>query len=125
MTTTQTTTHVKTIDVNCLEWLDKVNGNSYFAGSVTVNYKMPDEKTYYLPFQYGYGSQYEEAAKAELIKRGLLDKEKIGYYGLPRYSRENGIIYRGRLVDKCKKAELTGFTKLAEQEAKKEPQTIS
>ena len=29
---------IKTIDVNCLEWFDKINGNSYFAGEIIVNY---------------------------------------------------------------------------------------
>jgi hypothetical protein len=50
-------TSIKTLDVKTLEWFDKVNGNSYFAGHVIVNYGMSDERKYKMPFQYGYGEQ--------------------------------------------------------------------
>ena len=30
--------NIKTIDVNCKEWFDKLNGNSYFAGTISINY---------------------------------------------------------------------------------------
>lgn len=56
---------IKTIDVHCKEWFDKVNGNSYFAGEVIVNAGKKNETTIKLPFQYGYGEQYRhEAFKA-------------------------------------------------------------
>lgn len=104
---------VKTIDVNAMEWFDKVNGNSYFAGNVTTNYGMEDEQIYFMPFQYGYGSQYEQEAKTLLIKHKVLPD--IGFTALSSYCRENGIIYRGTKVGNCKKAELTRITKLIEQ----------
>lgn len=102
----------KTIDINCLEWFDRINGNSYFAGNVTVNYGMADEFKFYLPFQYGYGNQYEHEAGTQLSKRGYLPC--FEGYGLPRYCRENNIILRSSLIDKCKKRELTNITKLIE-----------
>jgi len=56
---------IKTIDVNCKEWFDKVNGNSYFSGEVIVNAGKKNETTIKLPFQYGYGDHYRhEAFKA-------------------------------------------------------------
>lgn len=103
----------KTIDINCLEWFDKVNGNSYFAGTVTVNLGMPNEFRFYLPFQYGYDSQYLHEAATQLHKRGYL----TGYadYGsFTRYCREYGIILRYQLIDRCKKAELKAIDKLIE-----------
>ena len=36
----------KTIDVNAKEWIDKKHGNSYFCGTVTLNYGMKNEETF-------------------------------------------------------------------------------
>ncbi len=101
----------KTIDINCLSWFDRINGNSYFAGSVTVNFGLTDEFTFNMPFQYGYDSQYETEAGQQLHKRGYLP----GFGDMPhiqRYCRENDIIYRKQFSDNCKKRELTIFNKV-------------
>ena len=50
---------IKTIDIICKTWFDKFNGNSYFSCKVILNYGMTTEKEYYIPYQYGYGDQYE------------------------------------------------------------------
>ena len=97
---------IKTIDVNCLEWFDKINGNSYFAGRVTINYGLKTELTFKIPFQYGYGDHYEYIARDILIKNGYkLDKNTR----LSRYCRENDIIYRGRKIENCLKRELKNY----------------
>jgi len=54
--------NIKTIDVNALTWFDKINGNSYFAGEIILNYKLDNEIKLIMPFQYGYGSQFEYQA---------------------------------------------------------------
>ena len=41
----------QTIDINAKEWFDKVNGNSYFCGTITINYGMKTEQTFLMPFQ--------------------------------------------------------------------------
>jgi len=61
---------IKTIDVNCKEWFDKVNGNSYFSGEVIVNAGKKNETTIKLPFQYGYGDYYRYSA-FEAVKKNL------------------------------------------------------
>lgn len=61
-TQTLTTPRIKTIDIQSKEWFDKVNGNSYFSAIITINLGMPDAHNIYVPFQYGYGSQYEYTA---------------------------------------------------------------
>lgn len=61
---------IKTIDVNCKEWFDKVNGNSYFSGEVIVNAGKNTERTIKLPFQYGYGDFYRYQA-FEAVKKSL------------------------------------------------------
>ena len=63
---------IKTIDVIAKEWFDKVNGNSYFAGTITVNFGLPDQKEIKLPFQYGYGNLYEQQAFYALQKERLI-----------------------------------------------------
>jgi hypothetical protein len=72
---------IKTIDINALEWFDKVNGNSYFAATVCINFGMPTQRNFILPFQYGYGSHYVDMAKKKLREQGYL-KEIV--------TRENG-----------------------------------
>tara|TARA_R100000654_G_scaffold21332_2_gene43026 strand:+ start:3482 stop:3820 length:339 start_codon:yes stop_codon:yes gene_type:complete len=54
--------NIKTIDVNALTWFDKVNGNSYFSGKIVLNQNLKNEVVLFMPFQYGYGSQYEYQA---------------------------------------------------------------
>ena len=95
---------IKTIDVNAKEWFDKVNGNSYFAGTITINYGMKGEETFLMPYQYGYGSSYEQEAKAILTQFNKIS----GRWSQPlsMYCRENNIIYRSSIIDKCKKREL-------------------
>ncbi len=63
-------TNIKTIDINCKEWFDKANGNSYFAGEVIINAGKKDEQTIKLPFQYGYGDHYRYAS-FEAVKKEL------------------------------------------------------
>ena len=84
---------MKTIDIKALEWFDKVNGNSYFAGTVIVDYGMPTMREYKMPYQYGYGSQYEwEAAKILGIDGALW-----------RYCEDNNIILRTSKVKALKR----------------------
>jgi hypothetical protein len=94
---------VQTIDIQAKEWFDKINGNSYFAGLITVNFGMPTEKRYTMPFQYGYGSQYEQEAREILINKGLIPTKDS--YEL----RQSGIIIRSSIQRNCKKRELKEF----------------
>lgn len=95
---------MKTIDINVLEWFDKVNGNSYFAGNIVIDYKMDSEKNIPLVFQYGYGNQYVQEAKAILIEHNYISTN----YGqsLSTYCEVNGIILRKNKQKNCKKSEL-------------------
>jgi len=91
---------VKTIDIQAKEWFDKVNGNSYFSAKVTVNYGMENEQSFNLPFQYGYGSQYEQESFSELKKRGLIN---VTY---THSLREQGVIVRSYIQKNCLKRDL-------------------
>lgn len=109
MTKTQTTTEVKTIDINAKEWFDKVNGNSYFSASICLNYGMPDSIQIYLPFQYGYGSHYVDMAGRELDKLGhinLIKHNNGSTEPLWRYCDSHNIILRKNKVENCKKRDL-------------------
>lgn len=89
---------IKTIDVQAKEWFDKVNGNSYFSARVTVNYGMPGEFEIHMPFEYGYGSYYEQAALKALQDIGLLP----GITSLWQ-AREKDIILRSSKQENCLK----------------------
>ena len=87
------------VKIEAKEWFDRVNGNSYFAGTIKVN-----DKVYLMPFQYGYDTQYEQAAKKLLTEFNVISCE----YGqsLRRYCLDNGIEYGAFIKTKCKKREL-------------------
>jgi len=87
------------ITINAKEWFDKANGNSYFAGIIQV-----DEKEYLMPFQYGYGIQFEQEAKNLLTEFNVISCE----YGqsLRRYCLDNDIEYGAFINTECKKREL-------------------
>lgn len=103
--TTQTTNAVKvnTIDINAKEWFDKVNGNSYFAGYVTINYGQLDAQKINMPFQYGYGDSYQYAAFKALNEAGHITATHTAEL------RASGIILRSNIQRGCKKRELMQY----------------
>jgi len=102
--------NIKTIDINALEWFDKINGNSYFAGNIILNYGLPDEKHYIMPYEYGYGEHYIDGAFSLLIKINVIsDHEKYsngGQEAIWKYCQRKGIILRTNKQKNCKKREL-------------------
>lgn len=94
----------KTIDINAKEWFDKVNGNSYFSGTVTLNYGLDNEETFLMPYQYGYGSSYEQESKAILTEFNKISLSS--FQNLREYCKENNIILRKSLIKNCLKREL-------------------
>lgn len=95
---------MKTLDIKARTWFDKVNGNSYFTTVITIDYGTPQQKEIKLPFQYGYGSQYESEAKAVLTEHNYISCS----YGQSLYSycKENNIILRSDNRKNCLKREL-------------------
>lgn len=104
-------TKIKTIDINAKEWLDRVNGNSYFSGTVTVNFGMKGEQTFIMPFQYGYGDHYKDMAFQELEKSfpltDVIKYENGANEGLRGYADRFKIIVRAHIQHNCKKKELS------------------
>ncbi len=99
---------IKTIDVICKEWFDAVNGNSYFAGKVIVNYQMKTEKNFILIFQYGYFEHYKYMA-LELLEKKKIVKDREERESYWRYYKRKGIIARHTLHENCLKRELIQF----------------
>lgn len=97
---------IKTLDINALEWFDKVNGNSYFAANIVINYGTPAPRVYSIPFQYGYGDSYIHAAFKHLREIGEVkdaeeytyikdgEKRSNGFEALHTYCTRKGIILR-------------------------------
>ena len=99
---------IKTIDINAKEWRDKINGNSYFAGIITLNYEMKNEETFLMPYQYGYGSEYENEAKGVLT---FANKISADYETLYSYCKRENIILRSNIIRDCRKSELKQIEK--------------
>ena len=97
-------TKIKTVDVQAYEWFDRVNANSYFAGTVTINFGMKSEKTFTMPFQYGYGDQYRYEALKVLQQNGFLKECRF-----PSQYRDFMIIARHNIQTGCKQKQLKQF----------------
>lgn len=107
-TKTETKLQVKTIDINAKEWFDKVNGNSYWSAQVTINFGMPDAKTIYVPFQYGYGTAYEFDSIRQLQMDGIIPND-VTIYAPWSFCEENNIIYRAQKQDNCRKRDVVAW----------------
>jgi hypothetical protein len=101
-------TKIKTLDITAKQWFDKVNGNSYFSARVTVNYAQDDEKTIYVPFQYGYGDHYRTVAFEALQKNGIIPPLQLMRSDW-RYYQDNGIIARHSKQEKCLKRDVIAW----------------
>lgn len=101
---------VKTIDVTALQWFDKVNGNSYFAGTIIVNAGLKSEKKITMPFQYGYGDSFKHEAFKQLEQTGIINGVKHYSNGSSEdyytYYKRNSIEFTSRKHENCKKSEL-------------------
>ena len=95
----------KTIDIIAKEWFDRIGGNTYFSVRIILNYAMKDEKTLYLPMEYGRDDQYRYTAFDYLKERGYItDVKEVEVYW--QYFRRKGIIPRYVKYEKCKKREV-------------------
>lgn len=95
---------MKTIDINVKTWKDKMYGNTYFAGTFVTNYGLETEKTYLLPFQYGYGEQCIQEVKKILTEFNVISLPH--YENLRNYCKSNNIILRFNMHENCKKSDL-------------------
>lgn len=91
------------IDISAKEWWDRVAGNAYFSAEITVDAGLSTEKTYWLPFQYGFGEQYVHEAFKLLQRSEVLPEFDGRPWG---YCRENGISFNWDMQTGCKRAEL-------------------
>lgn len=97
---------IQTIDVNAMEWFDRVNGNSYFAARVTINFGTPEARTLILPFQYGYGQHYLDQAFAALCESEGFDPAKRPLWS---FCQDSGIILRYSKQENCRKRDVKAF----------------
>tara|TARA_R100000655_G_scaffold93035_1_gene134267 strand:- start:359 stop:676 length:318 start_codon:yes stop_codon:yes gene_type:complete len=97
---------INKINIRAKEWFDNLNGNSYFSGTITID----DKETFLIPFCYGYGSQYEQEAKAILTQFNKISCD----YGqnLRTYCKENNIEFISNIIKNCLKKELKEIEKL-------------
>ena len=82
---------LQTVDLQVKRWWDKVNGNSYFSARMILNYGMETEKTFFIPFQYGYGNFPEQKALELLKEKGYANSE---HYSMWKFTESEKVIYR-------------------------------
>ena len=107
---------IQTLDVSALEWFDKVNGNSYFAGKVIINYGADSQVTLPLAYQYGYGDKYQYEALSTILKVLEIKPGSLPFgagSALWRFCDINNIILRSNKRS-AKKAELKEIQKAFE-----------
>jgi hypothetical protein len=71
-----------------------------------LNYGLKNQETFLMPFQYGYGSQYEYEAQMILNQFNKISSDFVEYQSLYSYCKENNIILRRSLQENCLKREL-------------------
>jgi hypothetical protein len=94
---------INTIDINAKEWFDRINGNSYFAGSIVLNFGQDSQIKFTMPFEYGYGDFYIQKAMQTLNDAGLIEAKYTSEL------RDLGIILRTNMQRNCKKRELMQY----------------
>jgi len=95
--------NIYTIDINAKEWFDRINGNSYFAGSIVLNFGQENQIKFLMPFEYGYGDYYIQKAMQTLNDAGLIEAKYTWEL------RDLGIILRTSMQRNCKKRELMQY----------------
>ena len=96
---------MRSVFVEGKSWFDKSGGNSYFAVRIHIDGKLG----IVLPFQYGYGNQYEYEAVRALSVAGLLPSGfdvsaslwRLREFGIDAYSA----------ISEAKKADVVRFGK--------------
>lgn len=94
---------INTIDINAKEWFDRINGNSYFAGSIVLNFGQDSQVQFTMPLEYGYGDFYIQKAMQTLNDAGLIEAKYTSEL------RDLGIILRTNMQRNCKKRELMQY----------------
>lgn len=82
---------IQTLDLQVKRWWDKVNGNSYFSARLILDYGIKTEKTFFIPFQYGYGNFPEQKSLELLKEKGYVKPEK---YSMWDFTKSENVIYR-------------------------------
>ena len=101
------------LEIRVKEWYDRPNGNSYFGGKVYA-YSNGQMQVLTIPFQYGYGQQWQVAAHEVLTAAGYA----VGTYSefLCTWIHFKGTPARQKAVctfeEGCKKRDVQNFAKV-------------
>ena len=95
---------MKTINIQAKEWFDKVNGNSYFAGTVTLDEGLKSKEVFLMPVKYGYGNQYKHEATSILTE---FNKISLPYFtSLNSFCENNNIEIESSIEQVSKRRKL-------------------
>lgn len=95
------TKKTKKIIITAKEWIDRLNGNSYFAVKIEL-----ENETLFIPFTYGYDAAYLYASIKELQKNNVIPSSIKTMYDFENYCDDNEIVLFYEIQRKCLKREL-------------------
>lgn len=95
---------IKSITVLGRRWFDKVNGNTYCSAEVFFDGVLVAQ----VPFEYGYGNYYMQAAVAELVRNKLIKLKE--YESLWQYCDRKSIVLVDSVTDGLKRKLLKNRT---------------
>ncbi len=106
--TTPGQTDIRSIVVIGRKWFERVNGNTYFSAEIIID----GVRVHFIPFAYGYDSEYEHFAWAWIDDSGLLGdngrRAQHGHVEDPwRYCKREGIAYHPTAIQVGRKMDLT------------------
>lgn len=92
-----------TVHIEGRRWFARTEGNTYFTASIWLN----GDNVSVLPRQYGYGSQYEYEAMAELRRLGLLPADRERWATPPwQVAQDLGFKLVSTVVDVARRKDL-------------------
>ena len=97
---------LKTIDILALEYIDNVNGNSYFSSNVILNHGLKNSIQLKIPFQYGYELQYLHTSLDEISKHFKRSQWHKRYMNKDMLEKKYNIKINHKITRGCKKKEL-------------------
>ena len=95
------------INLTIGQWFDRTYGNTYTGGKMLVCFDDGSSEYVNIPFQYGYGQYWNQAALErylEVIEGRKRDRKDLPY--LTSYCRDRNIVVHYHVIEGMKKKEL-------------------
>lgn len=101
---------VTKIELHARRWFQRTHGNTYHSVNIDIVFGDKTHEFYRIPYEYGYGRQFEQTAYDYLIEYGFLPSQERynngGRKGLSVYCDDNDIDFASVVVGVPRKKDL-------------------